>query len=291
MGRFKNTIFKQREEFNCRMAEMFRLLKEITTSRAPKKVLVREEAMYPITKHVNSISLIRMEEEKSVKNNEVVGKNVVEPNKSDIAESPEEVDRKDEVENRTNNEPVRSTEGYLIGEKVRELVETPREEETTILKEYKEAVMDENKLLAQKAMIKWMKDRDKNTTFFHKVVKGIKHRSIIESICDETGKRFYSEDVPEQFVKHFQQFLRTESRVQPMVDCDQIFFKKLNDVEAFDMIKDVTNEEIKTSMFDIDNDKAHGSDGFTSCFLKRLAHCGNRYMCSHQGVLSYKETT
>ncbi|GKB77096.1 RNA-directed DNA polymerase, eukaryota, reverse transcriptase zinc-binding domain protein [Tanacetum coccineum] len=165
------------------------------------------------------------------------------------------------------------------------------EEETTILKEYKEAVMDENKLLAQKAMIKWMKDRDKNTAFFHKVVKGRKHRSRIESICDETGKRFYSEDVPEQFVKHFQQFLRTESRVQPMVDCDQIFFKKLNDVEAFDMIKDVTNEEIKTSMFDIDNDKAHGSDGFTSCFLKRLAYCRNRYMCSHQGVLSYKETT
>ncbi|GKD76709.1 MAK10-like protein [Tanacetum coccineum] len=43
MERFKNAIFKQREEINDRRAEMFRLLKELTTSRAPKKVLIREE--------------------------------------------------------------------------------------------------------------------------------------------------------------------------------------------------------------------------------------------------------
>ncbi|GJW89741.1 hypothetical protein Tco_0167294 [Tanacetum coccineum] len=67
-----------------------------------------------------------MEEEKSVGNNEVVGKNIVEPNKSDVEETLEEVDREDEVENRTNNEPVRSAEKDVIGEKVRELVETPR---------------------------------------------------------------------------------------------------------------------------------------------------------------------
>ncbi|GJX95130.1 zinc finger, CCHC-type containing protein [Tanacetum coccineum] len=37
MERFENAIFKQREEINDRMAEMFGLLKELTTSRAPKK--------------------------------------------------------------------------------------------------------------------------------------------------------------------------------------------------------------------------------------------------------------
>ncbi|GJT37695.1 zinc finger, CCHC-type containing protein [Tanacetum coccineum] len=44
MERFKNVIFKQREEINDRMAKMFGLLKELTTSRAPEKVLIREEA-------------------------------------------------------------------------------------------------------------------------------------------------------------------------------------------------------------------------------------------------------
>ncbi|GKD78634.1 hypothetical protein Tco_1341255, partial [Tanacetum coccineum] len=49
-GKVRKAIFKQREEINDRMAEMFGLLKELTSSRTPKKVLVREEAGSPITK-------------------------------------------------------------------------------------------------------------------------------------------------------------------------------------------------------------------------------------------------
>ncbi|GKB35825.1 zinc finger, CCHC-type containing protein [Tanacetum coccineum] len=51
MERFENTIFKQREEINGRMTEMFGLLKELTTSRTPEKILIREEAKFPITKN------------------------------------------------------------------------------------------------------------------------------------------------------------------------------------------------------------------------------------------------
>ncbi|GKC36924.1 zinc finger, CCHC-type containing protein [Tanacetum coccineum] len=65
MERFENAIFKQREEINGRMTEMFGLLKELTTSRTPKKVLIREEAKFPVTKNVNSISIAREKEERS----------------------------------------------------------------------------------------------------------------------------------------------------------------------------------------------------------------------------------
>ncbi|GJU51761.1 hypothetical protein Tco_1221316 [Tanacetum coccineum] len=78
MKRFEEAIFKQREEINGRMAEMFGLLKEITTSRTPEKVLVREEARQPVTKNVNAISLVKMEREKNTEYNEVVDKNVIE---------------------------------------------------------------------------------------------------------------------------------------------------------------------------------------------------------------------
>ncbi|GJQ96783.1 MAK10-like protein [Tanacetum coccineum] len=121
MERFKNAIVKQREEINDRMAGMFELLKELTISRTSKKVLVREKARCPITKHVNSISLIKMEEENSVGNNEVVSKNIVEPIKLNVAVTLEEVDRDDEAENRTNKEPVRSTKKDLTRKK-RELI-------------------------------------------------------------------------------------------------------------------------------------------------------------------------
>ncbi|GJV81259.1 MAK10-like protein [Tanacetum coccineum] len=76
--RFENAIFKQHEEINDRMTEMFGLLKELTTSRTPKKVLIREEAKVPVTKNVNSISLARGEEERNDKTDETLD-NTVKP--------------------------------------------------------------------------------------------------------------------------------------------------------------------------------------------------------------------
>ncbi|GJW55770.1 MAK10-like protein [Tanacetum coccineum] len=75
MERFENAIFKQREEINGRMIEMFRLLKELTTNRTPEKVLIREEATIPVTKNVNSISLAREKEERSDKMDVTPGNN------------------------------------------------------------------------------------------------------------------------------------------------------------------------------------------------------------------------
>ncbi|GJY11359.1 hypothetical protein Tco_0379544 [Tanacetum coccineum] len=107
MERFKKAIFKQREEIDDIMAKMFGLLKELTAIRTPKKVLIREEARHPITKHVNSISLIRVEVEKNVKDNEVVNESVLEPDTSDAAVPLKEVDKVNGAENRTGDEPVR----------------------------------------------------------------------------------------------------------------------------------------------------------------------------------------
>ncbi|GKF18889.1 hypothetical protein Tco_0063807 [Tanacetum coccineum] len=89
------------------MAEMFGLLKELTASRTLEKVLIREEARYPISKNVNSISLIRMEEEKNVENNRPVDKSVVEPSKSDEQEPPKEVHKTNEGGRRADDEPAK----------------------------------------------------------------------------------------------------------------------------------------------------------------------------------------
>ncbi|GJT47424.1 MAK10-like protein [Tanacetum coccineum] len=69
---FENAIFKQREEINDRMTKMFRLLKELTINKAPEKILIREEAQFPVTKNINSISLARGEEERNDKTEEIL---------------------------------------------------------------------------------------------------------------------------------------------------------------------------------------------------------------------------
>ncbi|GJZ56844.1 hypothetical protein Tco_0612338 [Tanacetum coccineum] len=108
MERFENAIFKQREKINDKMAEMFGLLKELTASRTPDKVLIREETRHPTTKNVNSISLIRIEEEKNVENNGATDKSVAEPSKSDEQEPPKEVDKTNKGGRRADDEPAKS---------------------------------------------------------------------------------------------------------------------------------------------------------------------------------------
>ncbi|GJX61822.1 zinc finger, CCHC-type containing protein [Tanacetum coccineum] len=105
MERFKNAIFKQREEINDRMTKMFRHLKELMTSNTPEKVLIRNEAKAPVTKNVNSISLARREEEGSDKTDETLD-NTVKPTVTEIEIPVKEAKRSNE----TKIKPVKRSE-------------------------------------------------------------------------------------------------------------------------------------------------------------------------------------
>ncbi|GJU03086.1 RNA-directed DNA polymerase, eukaryota, reverse transcriptase zinc-binding domain protein [Tanacetum coccineum] len=82
-----------------------------------------------------------------------------------------------------------------------------KEKESLILKEYVEAMKDEEKNLFQKAKIKWLSVGDRNNAFFHTVLKSRNHRTRINSINDDMGNWFTGKEVVYQFVKHFQKFL------------------------------------------------------------------------------------
>ncbi|GJY94709.1 MAK10-like protein [Tanacetum coccineum] len=107
------TTFKAR--INDRMSEMFRLLKELTTSRTPEKVLIREEAKFPVTKNVNSISLARGEEERSDKTDDPLDNTV----------------EKEEVAEVLSSRPVEYYLKHMINEKIIEgLVDNNRFNDT-----------------------------------------------------------------------------------------------------------------------------------------------------------------
>ncbi|GKC29814.1 MAK10-like protein, partial [Tanacetum coccineum] len=107
MERFENAIFRQREAINDRMTKMFGLLNELATSRAPKKVLIREEARHPITKDVNSISLVLAEEKSNAVNNEAITENTMEPSKHKKEEPLKKVCLTNKVRRREGGEPAK----------------------------------------------------------------------------------------------------------------------------------------------------------------------------------------
>ncbi|PWA82932.1 reverse transcriptase domain, Reverse transcriptase zinc-binding domain protein [Artemisia annua] len=144
-----------------------------------------------------------------------------------------------------------------------------KKEEADTLKEYNNAVMDEENFLLQQAKIEWLSEGDKNTKFFHSVLKQKRHKSRIEAVCNEEGERFEGEQVPAQFVKHFQNFLGKAVDVEPL---DQSIFQnaiKVSPEDADKMIKPVSDNEIKEALHDICDNKAPGPDGYTARFFKK----------------------
>ncbi|GJV23247.1 hypothetical protein Tco_1375942 [Tanacetum coccineum] len=112
----ETTFEARREEINGRMTEMSGLLKELTTSKAPEKVLIREEVRSPVIKNINSISLVGKEEEENDKHNVVIGNTDKGTNGTNIEVLVKEAEAKNKAKN-----------GHRINEKLIEgLVDNPR---------------------------------------------------------------------------------------------------------------------------------------------------------------------
>ncbi|XP_071698715.1 uncharacterized protein [Rutidosis leptorrhynchoides] len=154
-----------------------------------------------------------------------------------------------------------------------------RKDASDILVLYELAKKDESTVLKQKAKIKWLSEGDRNTKFFHSILKGRKQKSRIDNVCDEHGNNYTGTQVGEQFVNHFRDFLGNSSQCMHIDKLGDIFHTRLNDVEALDMVCPISDEEIKRAMFDIDEDKAAGPDGYTSCFFKKAWSIIGRDIC------------
>nr|GEZ08148.1 hypothetical protein [Tanacetum cinerariifolium] len=126
-----------------------------------------------------------------------------------------------------------------------------------ILNNYQEVVMDEEKLLYQQAKVEWLRKGDRNSAFFQKAVKSKKHKNKILSVLDTNGNEVEGDKITMEFVNHFKKFLGDAHNVDNIAIRD-IFTKKLTSTEANRMVEEISNNEIKIAMFDIDDNKAPG---------------------------------
>ncbi|KAJ9544003.1 hypothetical protein OSB04_023710 [Centaurea solstitialis] len=143
-----------------------------------------------------------------------------------------------------------------------------KEELSQVRMDYQQARLDEESYYRQRAKIRWLSEGDSNTKFFHNAVKEKRNRNYIRSILDAHGTLVRDDDVPNVFLDHFRSFLgMRDPLVQPVVEQD-MFYNPLSLGEPLDIIRPITDGEIKEALFGIGNDKAPGSDGFSSKFFK-----------------------
>lgn len=133
---------------------------------------------------------------------------------------------------------------------------------------FQRACWDENVDARQRAKVHWLKDGDANTRFFHNVVKEKRHTHQIQAVCNADGEYVHGADVALAFVNHLKAFIGSrDDSLDPMVPT-HYFHNKIPNSEAIHMIRPILDSEIRSAMFSIGNDKAPGSDGFSSKFFK-----------------------
>ncbi|KAK9050851.1 hypothetical protein SSX86_030178 [Deinandra increscens subsp. villosa] len=155
-----------------------------------------------------------------------------------------------------------------------------RAEERAYIQALKSAEIDEELFLRQKAKVEWLAAGDQNSSYFHKAVKGRQAKNRINGIMDMGGNYHVGDKIGEAFVDHFKSYMGCNVPVQRIEHPDSLFTKKLPRQAADHMVRPVTDEEVKSDIFDIDDDKAPGPDGFTSKFFKAAWSTVGPEVCS-----------
>ncbi|GKC49405.1 RNA-directed DNA polymerase, eukaryota, reverse transcriptase zinc-binding domain protein [Tanacetum coccineum] len=125
-------------------------------------------------------------------------------------------------------------------------------EAVELLNKYNKSAEDELKLLHQITKVKWLKEGDRNSAYFHNILKARRHKNRVETIFEEDGVRYNRSNVADQFVNHFKNFLGKSIPVKPLSSLGGIVLLKLCEEDATGMIEVVSDNEIKDALFDID---------------------------------------
>ncbi|KAJ0535599.1 putative RNA-directed DNA polymerase [Helianthus annuus] len=121
--------------------------------------------------------------------------------------------------------------------------------------------------ICQKARVKWIRDGDENTSFFHNVVNIKVARSRIHGMQINgawvTDPRIIKEEFRLKFRKQFAEPLRRRPSFTNWG------LPAIHQLEADQLISPFSIEEIKTAVMACDGNKAPGPDGFTLKFFKK----------------------
>lgn len=122
--------------------------------------------------------------------------------------------------------------------------------------------------LKQRARVRWAKEGDENTSFFHACVNMRRVSNNIPGLNVEGKWVFKPSEVKREACSFFRKRFVEDMVVRPDLECSGL--KRLSESEAESMIVPFSEAEIKQAVFDCDSDKAPGPDGFNFRFIKRF---------------------
>ncbi|XP_039047818.1 uncharacterized protein LOC120188448 [Hibiscus syriacus] len=127
--------------------------------------------------------------------------------------------------------------------------------------------------LKQKTKMQWLKDGDKCSKLFHSALAIKNKRETIRILVDDQGNRLETFDsMSAEVISYFTNLIGTkEPEVKTPDPCmlKNILQYSLPVENVEDLIKEVTNDEIRNALFSQGNDKSPGPEGYTPYFFKQ----------------------
>ncbi|XP_039166835.1 uncharacterized protein LOC120286067 [Eucalyptus grandis] len=131
--------------------------------------------------------------------------------------------------------------------------------------------LQEESFYCQKSRVKWLKEGDRNTKFFHHSMKNRQLNNHILSVKDPSDSIITDPFlVPQVFVSYFSKLLSPQVGLSKssLQELKTFIYRPLSDAQCCSIACPVTNVEIKETLFSLTRGKAPGPDGFSVEFFK-----------------------
>lgn len=138
--------------------------------------------------------------------------------------------------------------------------------------ELSEAYRQEELFWRQKSREFWLREGDKNTTFFHNSVKGRKIQNKVLMLRDDVGNELFSEGAKGNLAVEYFRDLFMSTNPHDLESLFTDFTPRVTTEMNTDLTKPITADEIRLAAFSVNGGSAPGEDGLTGAFYKKFWH-------------------
>ncbi|XP_057803511.1 uncharacterized protein LOC131018823 [Salvia miltiorrhiza] len=143
------------------------------------------------------------------------------------------------------------------------------DEEVVTQAKINKALTRKNNLLQQKSRVSWLQDGDRNTKFFHNMIKYKKKPQIISHLNIHGNLVYDQEAIGKHVVDFFSAlFEETNQEALDITSFEATIDEVVDDRQNTFLTRTPDEEEIKAAVFGMDASSAPGPDGFSGKFFQ-----------------------
>jgi hypothetical protein len=151
-------------------------------------------------------------------------------------------------------------------EETRGLSEEEKERKRRLVSDLECSLLQEEICWRQKSRIRWLKEGDKCTKFFHQVANANRRHNSIDSLTVNGSATSDPNIINSHIVNFYESLFSESSSWRPRVD--NLEFEVLSVDEAASLEDPFEEREVREVILGMDRDKAPGPDGFTLAFFQ-----------------------